>query len=189
MTKKKKKVLLISLCVLLLLGGWWYYNHYYTGSRSGKVVDAATGEPVEGAVVCMQWNTGGFMTVAGGICSALYETKTDAEGYYYIPTQRCKRFFWFEHVYNEDVMIYKEGYSGYEVFGNRHELVGRSFGHKDNEQPYRKKRNLVRLYPFKAFDSHREHFEWIQTFGIYNWPEQLLEKELQKESDRAKNEK
>jgi hypothetical protein len=189
MTKKKKKVLLVSLCVLLLLGGIWYYNRNYTGSCSGWVVDAVTGEPVEGAVVCMQWNTGGFMMVAGGICSALYETKTDAKGHYYIPTQRCKRFFWFEGVHKEDVMIYKEGYSGYEVIGDDYELVGRSFATGAEHQPYRKKRNLVRLYPFELSDSHRRHFEWIQTFGIYNWPEKLLENELQKEMERARMEK
>lgn len=187
MTKKKKK--LIILLVVLTLGGWWFYNHYYTGSRSGKVVDAATGQPIEGAVVCMQWCTGGFMTVVGGSGSAFYETKTDEKGRYRIPSLHVSRPLFFERVHDENVLIYKDEYSAYEVSGTDYKPVGRSFASGTENQPYRKKRNLVRLYRFRKSDSHRKHFDWIRTFGIYDWPEQLLEKELQKEMERERNEK
>ena len=178
---------MVSLCVLLLLGGIWYYHRNYTGSCSGTVVSAVTGEPIEGAVVCMQWKTRGFMMMGAGRCAAFYETKTDANGRYYVPNQRFEGKQ--RDIHKEDVMIYKEGYSGYEVIGDDYELVGRSFATGAEHQPYRKKRNLVRLYPFELSDSHRRHFEWIQTFGIYNWPEKLLENELQKEMERARMEK
>lgn len=187
MTKKKKRVLLISLCFLLLLGGWWYYERNYTGRRSGWVVDALTGEPVEGAVVCMQWKTRGFMMMGAGRCAALYETKTDAHGRYYVPNQRFEGKQ--RNIHNEDVMIYKDGYSGYKVYSNRYERIGSSIAAGAEDQPYRKKRNIVRLYPYQSFGSHRRHLEWIQTFGIYNWPEKLLETELQKEMERARIEK
>lgn len=184
MTKKKRNLLILLLAVLILCG-CWFYKHYFTGSRSGKVVDAVTGKPVEGAVVCMQWNTGGFMTFGGG-CAAFYETRTDEKGRYKIPCLFLSRPFFYERVHNEDVMIYKDGYSGYKVYGDELKPVGRSFGHKNEEQTYHKRRNLVQLFPFKNSDSHQDHINWIETFGIHNWPEHLLEKELKQEMERAR---
>ena len=178
MTKKKKKILIIAL----LLGGVLYNQHYYTGSRSGKVVDAETGKPIEGAVVCMEWFTGGFMGVVGGSGAAFYETKTDEKGRYKVPSLRFHRNMWFEGVLDEDVMIYKDGHSGYRVMLRP---VGISFASGSADQPYRKKRNLVRLFHFKESDSHRKHYYWIEKFGFYGWPEKLLEKELQNEIERA----
>jgi hypothetical protein len=177
---KKKKVTAISLSIALLVGGLWYYNHDYTGSRSGRVVDAVTGEPIEGAVVCMHWNTGGFFTVAGGVRAAGYETRTDAKGRYYVPNQRLRRFFWFESV-GQEVLVYRSGYCGYKVY--RNEAAGYSFGKASENQPYRPKRNLVRLFPFRQSDDHRKHLQWIETFGGVWEHISLLEEELQKERD------
>lgn len=188
MTKKKKRLLIVLLTVLVLFA-WVYYKWNFTGSRSGKVVDAKTGEPIEGAVVCMQWSGGGFFGIVASGCIALYETKTDKKGRYYIPSQRLSLWSWFKSSGKEAAMVYKDGYNAYEVSSNDFEPVGRSFGHKDEKQPYRKKRNFVRLFSFKESDSHRDHLNWIHTFGIYDWPQQLLEKELQKEMERASQER
>lgn len=189
MTKKKKKLFVILL-VILVLFGWVYYKWNFTGSRTGKVVDAKTGEPIQGAVVCMYWSGGGFFEIVSSKCIALYETKTDNKGRYYIPSQRASMWSWFGGPGGEDVMIYKDGYNAYEVSGNDFDPVGRSFGHKEEKQPYRKKRNTVRLFPFnKKSGSHTEHLRWIHTFGIYGWPQQLLEKELQNEMEREREEK
>ena len=187
MTQKKKKWLTVLL-VIAVLGGWVYYTWNFTGSRSGKVLDAATGEPIEGAVVCMQWSGGGFFEIVASGCTAFYETKTDKKGRYYIPTQRVSLWSWFGGPGDEDVMIYKDGYSAYEVYASDMKPVGRSFGHINEKQPYRKKRNTARLYRFNPSDSHTDHLDWIKTFGIYDWPEQLLEKELQQEMEREKEE-
>lgn len=184
MTKKKKKILLSVLFVALFLGGLWYYNHYYTGSRSGTVVDAVTGKPIEGAVVCMQWFFSGFLF--GSSANTSYGTKTDENGQYYIPPQRLERSAWYESVGHENVMIYKDGYSFYEVWDSSSPKSGYSFASNSEAQPYRKKRNLVRLFPFNKSDSHQEHIDRIQRFKIYGWPQQLLEKELQNEIERSK---
>lgn len=183
MARKVKKKWVI-LFVVFVLAGWWFYNHYYTGSRSGRVVDAITGKPIKGAVVCMQWSGGGFMSIVASHCVALYETKTDEKGRYYIPSQRIEG-----GTGKESVMIYKDGYSGYKVYGDELKLVGRSFGHKNEEQTYHKRRNVVRLFPFEKPDSHRDHLRWIETYGIFGWPKQLLEKELQNEMKRAREER
>jgi hypothetical protein len=174
---------LLLLVIILVLGGLWYYCKNYTGSRSGRVLDAETGKPIEGAIVCMQWNTGGFLAVVGSSCAALYETKTDSLGRYYIPSQRVERHMWVESVHDEEAVIYKDGYGGYQVYYRK----GWYFGSKDS-QPYHKRNNLVRLRPFDPSWSHMEHFDWLKTFGIYGFPKQLLETELQKERNRVREE-
>jgi len=186
---KKKKITLIVLTVILVLGGWWCYSRLCTGFRSGKVVDAVTGKPIEGAVVCMQWFTGSFFGIAGGTGAIYYETKTDEKGRYSVPCRCLNISHLFEGIRDENVMVYKDAYSGYEVSGTDYKPVGRSFASGTEDQPYRKKRNLVRLYRLKKSDSHRDHIDWIWTFGIYGWPEQLLEKELRKEMERADKER
>lgn len=189
MTNKKKRMLIILLIILVLLG-WLYYKWNFTGSRSGKVVDAGTGEPIEGAVVCMQWSGGGFFGIVSSKCVALYETKTDKKGRYSVPSLRVSIWSWFGGgAGDEDVMIYKDGYSAYEVSSSDLKPVGRSFASDSENQPYHKKQNIVKLYVFKESDSHTEHLRWIHTFGIYGWPQQLLEKELQKEMERASQER
>ncbi|HPS55698.1 MAG TPA: carboxypeptidase-like regulatory domain-containing protein [Sedimentisphaerales bacterium] len=187
MTKKKKKILLSVLLVTLFLGSLWYYNHYYTGSRSGTVVDAVTGKPIEGAVVTMEWFfAGGFFIPEGGALAAFYETKTDERGRYKIPNLHINGGYWHSTLEHENVMIYKDGYSGYEVSDSSSPKSGYSFASNSEDQPYSKKRNFVKLFPFKSSDSHREHIEWIQTFPYSGCPEKLLEKELQNEMERAK---
>ncbi len=185
---KKRRIFLVLLILLTLLtpiGGWWYYQHYYTGPRSGVVVDAVTGKPIEGAVVCMLWNTSGLFTISGSALAAAYEIKTDAEGKYDIPSQRYARSHWLEAVHPEDVMIYKDGYSALEVSQG----VGRSFATGADDQVYRKHKNRAQLFPFVEADSHKEHFEWVRVFGIHSWPEELLIGELRQEQERARKEK
>ncbi len=188
---KKRRIFLVLLILLTLLtpiGGWWYCQHYYTGPRSGVVVDAVTGKPIEGAVVCMLWNTSGLFTISGSALAAAYEIETDAEGKYDIPSQRYARSHWLEAVHPEDVMIYKDGYCAYKVTVYSRD-VGRSYGHKDAPQPYQKQKNKARLFPLGEADSHKEHFEWVRVFGIHSWPEELLIGELQEEQERARKEK
>jgi hypothetical protein len=152
------------------------------------VVDTVTGKPIEGAVVCMQWKTRGVMMMGAGRSGAFYETKTDATGNYYIPTQRLERSLWYEGIHHEDVLIYKDRYSGYTVSGTDYRPVGRSFASGAEDQPYRKRRNHVRLFSFKQSDSHYDHLRWLETpIGIFGWPEQM-KKELQNEMERERKE-
>ena len=180
MTRKKKIWLSVCVLIVVLLVPLLVSGGCYTGSRSGQVLDAETGKPIDGAVVSMQWNTGGFLAVVGGSCAALYETQTDSMGKYYVPSQRLEKRMWLESVHDENVVIYKDGYEGYQVYLE----AGWYFGRKDS-QPYHKRDNLVRLQLFNPSWSHRKHFDWLKTYGFYGFPKQLLETEIQKERSRA----
>ena len=81
-TRKKKIILLIVVGVVIVVGFLTLFT--WTGSRSGQVVNAVTGKPIEGAIVDFTWNWGGFFGIGGGTAVS-YETITDNKGYYYVP--------------------------------------------------------------------------------------------------------
>jgi len=110
MIKKKRYVVIPSLVLLFL---WWStaITHVY-GPYMGKVVDAETGEPIEGAVVFLL-----FMTWTGTFAGSTStpadtaETLTDKNGEFYIPAQRIT--LWrYGHGWAENclVKIFKPGY-------------------------------------------------------------------------------
>jgi hypothetical protein len=191
---KKKKLIIIILIGLAIpfifivtcLSGI-RYSQTHTGSRSGQVFDANTGKPIEGAVVNYTWHVAGFMqdAIGGGGPIVTYETRTDKDGKYYIPSQRIKRdniFQW--GLQPEDVIVYRDKYAAYKLLRQyKKPPVGWSFGYLDIKQPYRKKNNIIKLYPFKGGDSHINHLEWI---GMHN-PERdkILLKEVELEEKRA----
>ncbi len=181
MTRRRKILLLLILLIFTLLSGWlWWYCRNHTLPRSGQVIDAETGKPIEGAIVCMQWKTGGFLGVAGPSFAALYETKTDSQGKYYVPSQHLKRRIWLEGVDDEEVLVYKDGYEGYQAFLNKGWYFGGEYG-----EPYHRRNNQVLLRAFNTSWSHEEHFEWIRVFRIEGDLKPLLEQEIQKEEERA----
>ena len=54
-----------------------------TGIRTGRVTDAMTGKPIEGAIVVCNWNITEFSMEGGDTESvAIYETITDKDGRY-----------------------------------------------------------------------------------------------------------
>ncbi|MBN2063417.1 MAG: carboxypeptidase regulatory-like domain-containing protein [Sedimentisphaerales bacterium] len=180
----KRVIWLAPLIIYLIL----LYNWNFTGSRWGKVVDAATGKPIEGAVVCMRWFRPQFFGICGGHEAAIYETLTNKNGEYYIPNQLCDNFVWlgvFEGYDHEIVLVYKDGYCAYKVDEYGEVII---FGAEVLGEIYRSKGNLVKLQPFHG--SHAEHRNWIVvSYRIYDWPKQLIEKELEAEIKRAKNER
>jgi hypothetical protein len=161
--KKKNIKILIILGIVLLGASYLLYDFYNPriGSRSGRVVDAVTGEPIEGAVVVYLWELSKIMTMGGGY-AARYEGTTDKDGAYFIPAQRGKRDSILEGVYPDSVIIYKNGYAGYKMQGGR-DKGGRSYGYPGKDQKHRKRRNLVKLYPLKSGESHYKHMGWIGT--------------------------
>jgi hypothetical protein len=103
-----------TFCVLFLLTGCTISHTY--GPYSGKVIDLETGEPIEGAVVFVQFFTEGMLS-PGGVVSSFadaVEVLTDSNGEFEIPAQKIKSFKMFSRwaVY-ESVIIFKPGYGAY----------------------------------------------------------------------------
>ena len=104
---KKKKILLVAIAVILFIIFWpWAF----LGSYKGKVIDADTKEPIEGAAVLVVY-INFYPTVAGSISSAgdAQETLTDKNGEFKIP--------WKVNLYGDakfmpdgEVIIFKPGY-------------------------------------------------------------------------------
>ncbi len=196
-TLKINRRIILSALIIVLVGfgggGFLIYSWYWqthTGSRSGQVIDANTGKPIEGAVVEYSWRTVLFLEGAlgsgGGGPAVTYETLTDKEGKYYIPNLRIKRKSILElGLRPDDVLIYKDGYAAY--FADLTSIespVRKPLGYPNVEQIYRKKNNIAKLYPWKEGESHYRHLNMIR--GSYLSEEgELLRKELEPEKKRA----
>lgn len=114
----KTRVVLLCLLLVLLIaapafaGGWLIYHD---GPYTGKIVDAETGEPIEGAAVVGIWDLeiyGG----AGGALSRFFdanETVTDKNGDFEISS--TTGFYWwpFSKLGDPSFIIYKPGYDSY----------------------------------------------------------------------------
>ncbi|MGB2806773.1 MAG: carboxypeptidase-like regulatory domain-containing protein [Sedimentisphaerales bacterium] len=191
--KKKINILIIIVILTVGIAGYLSYTWYWathTGSRSGRIIDAVTGKPIEGVVVNYTWKFSAFMMIVYGGSHAVYETTTDKDGYYLIPNQRVKkRVSFFDGLVPETVIIYKNNYAVYQLLRTyKKPPIGRSFGYTSENQPYFKKNNLVKLYPWKKGESHEKHISWINT-ALYSCPEsELLRKEIQEERKRATEE-
>ena len=183
--------LIVCFPIACLSGSLFYfwYHETQTGSFSGRVIDAVTSEPIEGAVVAYYWIFEGIF--AEGWATS-YETVTDKEGKYFIPNQLIKRDRLLDGTLEpEAVLIYKNNYAVYDLWGEyRKPTVGRSFGYPRKNQPYSRKNNLVKLYPWKIGESHDTHLDYIRYSHYYrSGATLLLEKELQEEEKRAKEER
>ncbi len=195
MKKKNLKILIIFAIPLIFIAvglSWVWYGQTHTGSRSGQVFDAISGKPIEGAVVNYTWTVAGFLedAIGGGGPTVTHETLTDKDGKYYIPSLRVKRENVFQWTLEpEEVLVYKDKYAAYKLYRQyKKPPEGRSFGYsrKKQNQPYRKKNNIVKLYPFKEGESHDDHVKFI---GIQSAErDKLLLKEIQKEEERAHEE-
>ena len=102
-----KKFNFIIIGFLFLLQGCIYAVRY-DGTYNGKVIDADTGQPLEGTVVLGVWYTV-LPTVAGGV-SSYYdakETLTDKNGEFEIPGMGLRVM---SNLAPMDVLIFKAGY-------------------------------------------------------------------------------
>jgi hypothetical protein len=110
---KTKFILVLSLIVLSLTSSCLYVVRY-DGTYSGKVVDADSRAPIEGAVVLGTWYT--ERPTVGGAVHEYYdarETVTDMEGKFAIPGQGLRIM---SRLLPMSVLIFKAGY-GYEQAG------------------------------------------------------------------------
>jgi hypothetical protein len=190
-TVRKRNIKKLVVAAIVVIGCCYLMYRVYNpriGWRSGQVVDAVTGKPIEGAVVSYVWEFGGFMEVVGESLAACYETVTDEEGRYLIPSQRAKRKTLVVGALKpESVIIYKDQYAVYTAFEYWKSDGCSSFGYPDKDQEYRNKNNLVKLYPWKNSESHQNHVYCIEWSRNYR-RSQLLRKELEEEVKRAKEE-
>jgi len=102
----KRNLFLIVLAAYALCG--CVSLVYYDGTYHGRVIDAQTREPIEGAVVLGVWSKG-YMG-AGGIAHEYYdarETVTDAQGDFTIEGMGPRVM---THLQKMDVVIFKAGY-------------------------------------------------------------------------------
>ena len=167
---------------------YFWYHETHTGSFSGRVIDAVTSEPIEGAVVTYAWR---FEGVLAKSWAASYEILTDKEGKYFIPNQRIKRDTIFRgSLEPEAVLIYKNNYAVYRLWREYGKpTVGRSWGYRLKNQLYYRKNNLVKLYPWKKGESHEDHYYSItHSPGWGGGNHSLLTEELQEEEKRADKE-
>jgi hypothetical protein len=193
--RKISRRIVISALVIFGSVGYLGYNWYWqthTGSRSGQVIDAFTGKPIEGAVVKYTWRTFGFLegAIGGGGAPVSYETLTDKEGKYYIPNQRIRRESFLETAIKpEEVIIYKDGYAVYLADLNLLESpVRKPLGYPNDNQVYSKKNNVAKLYPWKEGESHERHVQWINDISFSSGIGELLKKEMEPERNRVKHE-
>lgn len=189
MKKRNIKILVIIAAVTIGCGYIVYRLRFpCTGSRSGQVIHAVTGQPIQGAVVNYTWKFMGFLFFYNEPVAGSYETTTDKTGKYFIPSQRFKREILLGPLLPEAVLIYKNNYAVYRVPGGFcGPRSGRSFGYPGKDQKYRKKDNVVKLYPWKESQSHDSHIDWIRWSDGYGGSV-LLRKELEEERKRAREE-
>ncbi|MHC4545940.1 MAG: carboxypeptidase-like regulatory domain-containing protein [Planctomycetota bacterium] len=185
--------LIVCFPIACLSGSLFYfwYHDTHTGSFSGRVIGAVTGEPIEGAVVTYAWRFGGFMGISAESWAASYEILTDKEGKYFIPNQRVRRHTILDGTLEpESVLIYKNNYAVYRLWREYGKpTVGRSWGYRFKNQLYSRKNNLVKLYPWKKGESHEDHYySIIHSPGWGGGNHLLLKEELQEEEKRADKE-
>lgn len=96
-------------CILFFLQAGCCYPLRYDGPYKGKIVDAETGQPVEGVVVLGTWSKVA-VTPAGGVSSYYdaQETVTDRNGEFEIQGLGLKILSTVESM---NVLIFKSGYA------------------------------------------------------------------------------
>jgi len=106
MKRVSSVMILIFVSILAILP--CAYGMRYDGPYSGRVIDADTGMPIEGAVVLGVWNT--EKATPGGAVHDFYdarETLTDKNGDFELPGMGVKIL---SNVTPMDVLIFKAGY-------------------------------------------------------------------------------
>ena len=190
MKKRAIKILSLISTVIIVCGYLLYRFHFpHTGSRSGQVINAVTGKPIEGVVVSYCWVFSPVMGSNGP--AATFETTTNEDGRYFIPSQEavCPIPLLYGPLQRDKVLIYKDSYAAFMVFHDDDPQLGKSFGYKDYKQPYREKNNIVKLYPWKQGESHYNHIDFIDAMTRSCGQGELLKKELGPERNRAREER
>lgn len=177
MDNKRSNLLIGSAIAVFLL-----FCTGCTGDRSGLVIDGLTDKPIEKAVVFYRWEAYcGIMGFATRGTAANYETLTNKEGKYFVPSQRFSGNCSWEPR-DESLVVYKDGYAGYIAHSERDNGFARSLWYV---QKCEKRNNLVKLYPWKeGCSTHKDNYDlvWGQSWNL----SPLLTAELEKEKIRTR---
>lgn len=141
---------------------------------TGTVVDAETGQPIEGAVVLVQWTVTKGLGLTYHERYKVIEVITDKEGKFTV-----------SGVYNPlvdlpEVVIYKKGYVAW-----RNDFI---FPNYEKRKDFKWRNNYVfKLEQFKKGYSHSKHIDFINTalslnsssklVQAYSWEGQFASKE------------
>ena len=121
--KKNKICIILCIVIFIAIGGanisgtGWII--YHDGPYRGKVVNADTELPLEGAAVAAMWRLktyGGPGGPVGVYCDAR-ETLTDRNGEFTIPKAFCINLWPFTTMDFPELVIFKPGYLGYPPIG------------------------------------------------------------------------
>lgn len=121
---KNSKKIVITLFLLFVIftanvyaGGWIYYSD---GTYKGKVIDADTGEPIEGAVVAGVWELNLlYLKLSDPLprfCDAK-EAVTNKNGEFVVPKASCVHLWPFGRIERPSFIVFKPGYLAYPPLG------------------------------------------------------------------------
>ncbi|MBI4837630.1 MAG: hypothetical protein HY806_00445 [Nitrospirae bacterium] len=105
------KAMLLSMIIVLMTAT--ICAGFVRGPFSGKVIDAETKEPIEGAVVLVKWNKRVITGSPGGPATYIQEIKetlTNKEGEFYIEEYKGFTINPLAKIKNPEFLIYKPGY-------------------------------------------------------------------------------
>jgi len=189
--KRAKYSVLAALFILALLILTTHYNsetgflYYRDGPYAGKVIDADTKEPVEGAAVLAIWS----LEIHGGPAGALEKlcdikvTTTDKKGEFSMSKGSCFHLWPFADLDEARFTIFKRGYDAYPP---SLPVVTDSFTAEDWEAKYRYQReywvpiekgkaNLVSLKKVQDPKQRR----WVaMSISLAQVPEEKIRNEL-----------
>ena len=160
-----------------------------TGIRTGRVTDAMTGKPIEGAIVVCNWNITEFSMEGGDTESvAIYETITDKDGRYTIPSQTVQlEHSLYSRLTPEQMLVYKFGYIWYWMSDK--EISTFMVCMPDLPHIYRRQNNVVKLQPWNNKMSHVEHLKDLPSYKLPMDKLTLLPQALAEEKILANEEK
>jgi len=150
MTPFKTVVLVIAGIVTL----WLIWESYFTGyyrDITVRVVDAETGEPLEGAVLLAQWTTTTFAYESSSSNYKVVEAVSDKKGEIFVPGIHKPG------VDDPRIVVYEKGYvawRGDTIFP----------GYEERLPPFKWRDGYVfELEHFKPEYSHRDHLSFISS--------------------------
>ena len=186
-------LLFILLLIFVILDSDLGYDFYFKknvtvkeGSYTGRVIDAETGKPIEGAAVYMGWYTHKDLNILEGLAQLGGHSEyyflgealafTDTDGRYKVPSEiLSQKLHWRAKKPKVEVLIYKKGYVAYNnemgFDGNERFII------ENPREHFKKEDNLVILQPWKPGFSHYSHVEIIND--LHHWASNQMDSKLE----------
>jgi hypothetical protein len=142
----------IGLALLVAVVALPYFVHglgvNYRGPFEGRVVDQDTGQPLEGAVVFVEWV---LQRITSPVFFDTKEMLTDKEGKFYIPAE-WSWLPWRNFFLYSDMIIFKAGYGHVHVPGAPPDTIKESAKRLERFTPEQRKAMGPKLYYTMRFD-------------------------------------